>query len=151
MVVVVFLSYHWFLWLAVILWQIFIWVTYDNPAWKRPRGRPQNSWLRQVDASCWELLDTGRESTRRLVRHDRQEWRHRVGEASYNHNYAWNFKQHASLSLQQWVIPLRYLLDTYAPWYFDVCCSINHPPCPPYPLSHASLIQQLIHLLLQLS
>ena len=24
----------------------------NNSAWRRPRGRPQNSWLRQGDASC---------------------------------------------------------------------------------------------------
>ena len=26
----------------------------DNPTWRRPKGRPQNSWLWQVDTSCWE-------------------------------------------------------------------------------------------------
>ena len=29
--------------------------------------------LRQIDASCWELLDTGRERAWRLTRLDRQE------------------------------------------------------------------------------
>ena len=32
----------------------------DNPEWRRPMGRPQISWLRQVDASCWELVGMGR-------------------------------------------------------------------------------------------
>ncbi|KAG0710593.1 putative uncharacterized transposon-derived protein F52C9.6 [Chionoecetes opilio] len=31
----------------------------DNPAWRRPRGRPQGSWLGQVDVSCRELLGMG--------------------------------------------------------------------------------------------
>ena len=33
----------------------------DNPAWRRPRGRPQNSWLRQVDVSCMESISMGKE------------------------------------------------------------------------------------------
>ena len=33
----------------------------DNLAWSRPRRRPQNSWLQQIDASCWEPLSMGRE------------------------------------------------------------------------------------------
>ena len=32
----------------------------DNPEGRRPRGRPQSSWLGQVDASCWELIGMGR-------------------------------------------------------------------------------------------
>ena len=32
----------------------------DNSGWRRPRGRPQSSWVGQVDASCWELLGVGR-------------------------------------------------------------------------------------------
>ncbi|MPC45962.1 hypothetical protein E2C01_039667 [Portunus trituberculatus] len=54
----------------------------DNPAWRRPRGCPQNSWLWQVDASCWELLGMGREPAWRLMRHDCLEWRHRVCKAT---------------------------------------------------------------------
>ena len=53
-----------------------------NPTWRRPRGRPQNSWLRQVYASCWESLGMGSEPAWRLVRRDRQGWRRRVGEAT---------------------------------------------------------------------
>ena len=60
----------------------------DNPTWRRPRGRPQNSWLRQVDASCWELLGIGREPAWGLARRDRQEWRRRVGEATRHPVYA---------------------------------------------------------------
>ena len=60
----------------------------DDPTWRRPRGRPRNSWLRQVDASCWELFGTGREPARRLARRDPQEWRHRVGEATRPPAYA---------------------------------------------------------------
>ena len=55
----------------------------DNPAWKRPRRRPQNSWLQPaVDACRWESLGMGREPAWRLARRDRQGWRHRVGEAT---------------------------------------------------------------------
>ena len=60
----------------------------DDPTWRRPRGRPRNSWLRQVDASCWELFGTGREPARRLARRDPQGWRHRVGEATRPPAYA---------------------------------------------------------------
>ena len=56
----------------------------DNPAWRRPREHPQNSWLCQVDASYWELLNMGREPAWRLARRDRQGWRCRVGEARTN-------------------------------------------------------------------
>ena len=45
-------------------------------------GRPQNFWLRQVDAFCWEVLGIGREPAWRLTRRDRWEWRRRVGEAT---------------------------------------------------------------------
>ena len=52
-----------------------------NPAWGRPRGRPQNSWPRQVDGSCWDLLGTEREPAAwRLAGHDHQEWCLRIGE-----------------------------------------------------------------------
>lgn len=60
----------------------------DNSAWKRPRGRPQRSWLWQVDAFCRKLLSIGRDSVRGLVRRDCREWRHRVGEAVCSTVYA---------------------------------------------------------------
>ena len=60
----------------------------DSPTWRRPRGRPQNSWMRQVDASCWELLGIGRETAWGLARRDRQEWRRRVGEDTRPPAYA---------------------------------------------------------------
>ena len=53
----------------------------DNPEWRRRRGRPQSSWLGQVDASCRELLGMGREPAWELAREDRRGWRLRVGEA----------------------------------------------------------------------
>ena len=43
----------------------------DNPEWRRPRERPQSSWLGQVDASCWELIGMGRELAWGLARGDR--------------------------------------------------------------------------------
>ena len=60
----------------------------DNPTWRRPRGRPQNSWLWQVDAFCWESLGMGKEPAWRLVRRDRHEWRRRVGAATLSPAYA---------------------------------------------------------------
>ena len=60
----------------------------DNPTWRRTRGRLQNSWLRKVDALCWESLRMGREPALRLVRRDRQEWLRRVGEATHTLVYA---------------------------------------------------------------
>ena len=46
-----------------------------DPAYRvvSEKGRPQNYWLRQVDASCWELLGIGSEPAWRLARRDRQE------------------------------------------------------------------------------
>ncbi len=32
----------------------------DDPGWRRPRGRPRNSWLGKVGRSCRELLWMGR-------------------------------------------------------------------------------------------
>ncbi|MPC55780.1 hypothetical protein E2C01_049724 [Portunus trituberculatus] len=57
----------------------------DNPAWRRPRGRPENSWLPQVNASCWEFLSMGRKPQWRLSRRDRLEWRHRSTESAVRH------------------------------------------------------------------
>lgn len=42
-------------------------IRYMNVAWKKPRGRPQNSWLRHIDASCWEVLGMGREPALELA------------------------------------------------------------------------------------
>ena len=58
----------------------------DNPEWRRPKGRPQSSWLGQVDASCWELISMGWG----LARADRQSWRQRIGEATHLSVYAPN-------------------------------------------------------------
>ena len=54
----------------------------DNPAWRRPRGRPHSSWLGQVAVSCREVLGMGRDPAWRLARGDPREWRRRVGEAT---------------------------------------------------------------------
>ena len=59
-----------------------------NLTWRRPRGLPQNSWLRQVDASCWESLGMGREPAWRLARRDRHEWLRRISEATRPPAYA---------------------------------------------------------------
>ena len=62
----------------------------DNPTWRRPRGRPQSSWLGQVDVSCRKLLGMGREPAWRLARGSRTDWRRRVGEATRPPAYAPN-------------------------------------------------------------
>ncbi len=38
-----------------------------NPGWRRPRGRPQSSWLGKVDESCWDVLGMGRRPACRLA------------------------------------------------------------------------------------
>ena len=58
----------------------------DNPWWRKPCGRPQSSWLGQVDASCRELLGMGRG----LARGDRWGWCRRVGEATHPSAHAPN-------------------------------------------------------------
>ena len=60
----------------------------DNLAWRRPRGRLQSSWLRQVDVSCWESLSMGKEPAGRLGRRDRQGWRCKVDKATRPPAYA---------------------------------------------------------------
>ena len=54
----------------------------NNPAWRRPRGRPRNSWLGNVDRSCRELLGMGRVAAWGLARRDRPGWRRRVSDAT---------------------------------------------------------------------
>lgn len=60
----------------------------DNPVWRRPRGRPQLSWLEQVDESCGELLRMGRGPAWRLARRNPRVWRRRVGDATRPPAYA---------------------------------------------------------------
>ena len=62
----------------------------DNLWWRRSRGRPQSSWLGQVDASCWELLGMGKRFAWRLARFDHRSWCWRVGEATCLSVYASN-------------------------------------------------------------
>ena len=52
-----------------------------NPGWRRPRGRPRNSWLEQIDHSCHEILRGGRVAAWRVARRDPREWSRRVSEA----------------------------------------------------------------------
>ncbi len=61
----------------------------DNPEWRRPRGRPRNSWLEQVDRSCREMLGMGRGPAWRLAWRNPPVWRRRVGEATRPPAYAW--------------------------------------------------------------
>lgn len=39
----------------------------DISEWRKPRGRPQVSWLEQVDRSCRELSMDGKEAAWRLL------------------------------------------------------------------------------------
>ena len=59
----------------------------DNPVWRRPRGRPQLSWLEQVE-SCQQLLRMGRGPAWRLARRNPRVWRRRVGDATRPPAYA---------------------------------------------------------------
>ena len=53
----------------------------DNPEWRRPRGRPQNSWLRKVDESLGRL-GLGRRAAWGLAGGDPRAWRQRVSAAT---------------------------------------------------------------------
>ena len=46
----------------------------DHPEWRRPRGRLQSLWLRQVDDSCSELLGMESELAWRLTWGDLWGW-----------------------------------------------------------------------------
>ncbi len=60
----------------------------DNPGWRRPRGRPQSSWLGKVDESCWGVPGIGKGPACRLARRNPREWRRRVDEATRHPVYA---------------------------------------------------------------
>lgn len=50
------------------------------PEWRRPRGRPRRTWLRQMESYCQEL-GFGREQAWELARNDPGGWRARVDAA----------------------------------------------------------------------
>ncbi|XP_069983518.1 uncharacterized protein [Penaeus vannamei] len=52
----------------------------DNPAWRRPMGRPRKSWLGQFDQTCREELEMGRELAWVAMR-DCCGWKRRVNGA----------------------------------------------------------------------
>ncbi len=60
----------------------------DNSEWRRPRGRPRNSWQGKIDRSCRDLLGMDREAAWRLFRKDRIGWRRLVSEAKRPSAYA---------------------------------------------------------------
>lgn len=62
--------------------------TRDNPEWRRPRGRPRNSWLRKVDHTCREVFGMGRADAWEFARGDRPGYRRRVSEATRPPAYA---------------------------------------------------------------
>lgn len=59
-----------------------------DPGWRRPRGRPRNSWLKQVDQICQDVLGVGRNAAWRLARRDPRRWSQRLGAAKRSHAYA---------------------------------------------------------------
>ncbi len=59
----------------------------DNPGWRRPIGRPRNSWLGEVDRSYQELLGMGRMVAWGLARGDHPSWRRRVSDATHEVMY----------------------------------------------------------------
>ena len=52
-----------------------------NREWRRARGRPQNSWLGQVDRMCWDVLRVGRRNAWRRASRDPAGWRQGIGAA----------------------------------------------------------------------
>ena len=62
----------------------------DSQGWRRPRGRSQSLWLKQVNASCWELLGMGMELAWRLAMSDRRGWRCKMGKTTHPLAYAPN-------------------------------------------------------------
>ncbi len=55
----------------------------DNPEWRRPRGRPRNSWLGKLgqNRSCQDRLGMDRAAAWEFVLVDRLEWRRLVSDA----------------------------------------------------------------------
>ena len=60
----------------------------DNPGWRRPRGRPRNSWLKQVDETCQDVFGVGRVTSWGLARRAPRQYRRRVSEATRPPAYA---------------------------------------------------------------
>ncbi len=54
----------------------------DNPEWRRPMGRPRNSWLGKIDRSCQGRLGMDRAAAWEFARRDRLGWRRLVNEAT---------------------------------------------------------------------
>ena len=59
-----------------------------DSGWRRPRGRPRNSWLKQVDSICLGTLGIGRAAAWRLAGRDPERWSQRLGAAKRSHAYA---------------------------------------------------------------
>ena len=60
----------------------------DNPEWRRPAGRPRDSWLRRVDHSCRGVFGMRRAEAWEFARRDRPGFRQRVSEATRPRAYA---------------------------------------------------------------
>ena len=56
-----------------------------NPEWRRPRGRPRNLWLGQVDRACRELFGAGRRTAGGWAIRDPAGWSRRVNAAMSCH------------------------------------------------------------------
>ena len=53
-----------------------------NPNWRRPRGRPRDSWLKKIDLSCRDLVGMNRVLAWRHAREDPRDYRRRVSAAT---------------------------------------------------------------------
>ena len=60
----------------------------DNPEWRRPRGRPRDTWLRKVDRFCRETSGRGKAGTWEFARRNPLGFRRWVGEATRPPAYA---------------------------------------------------------------
>ncbi len=54
----------------------------DNPEWRRPSGRPRNSWLGKIDRSCRDRFGMDRAAAWEFARGDRLGWRRLVCKAT---------------------------------------------------------------------
>ncbi len=54
----------------------------DNPEWRRPIGRPRNSWPGRIDRSCRDRLGMDRTAAWEFALGDRLGWRRLVSEAT---------------------------------------------------------------------
>ncbi len=85
----------------------------DNPEWRRPRERPRNSWLEQVNRSCQEILGVRRGPAWRLAQRVPEfsvvglAWRHaprRISQ-SINEGILQGARCHSNPTTSNWGVP----------------------------------------------